>query len=244
MKRLLSTLLLASVVCANTAAFADVTLATEQNSSQPQPIIETLKGGKGEVNTVRVFEDKVVLVKGNIIKIAFAQEFTTKDLKEGDKVNFILKDNLQTKQGRMILPVGTQIIATAVKLEPAKSFNRNAKVLLSMGDLLLPNGQTGTISAQVNAKDGMLKRSGWNIFAKISEWTVGMLGVGAGAGAAIAAGSGAVGVGCLAIGLPIGAGVGLIVGSVTPGINYHVKAGKEINVVLTEDLDIIVRESL
>lgn len=244
MKKLLSTLMLCSLVSVNTAAFAEINLAADQAKTPEQPVIETLKNGKGEVNIVRVFEDKVVLVKGNVIKIAFAQEFTTKGLKEGDKVNFILKENLQTKQGRLVLPIGTQIIATAVKIESAQSFNRNAKVLLSMGDLVLPNGQTGTLSAQVNSKNGMLKRSGWNIFAKISEWTVGLLGVGAGAGAAIAAGSGAVGVGCLAIGLPIGAGVGLIVGAVTPGINYHVKAGKEIPVVIAEDLDIIVKESL
>jgi len=244
MKKLLSTLMLLSLVSVNSAAFAEINAAADKSSFQPQPVIENLKNSKSEVNTVRIFEDKVVLVKGNVIKIAFAQEFTTKGLKEGDKVNFVLKDNLQTKQGTLLLPAGTQIIANTEKIEPAKSFNRNAKVLLSMGDLILPNGQKGTISAQVKSKNGMLKRSGWNIFAKISEWTVGLLGVGAGAGAAIAAGSGAVGIGCLAIGLPIGAGVGLIVGSTTPGINYHVKAGKEIPVLLTEDLDIILKESL
>lgn len=244
MKKLLSMLLLSAFTFVNVPALAEVNLVKEPAKTQTQPVIEVLKDGKGEVNIVRIFEDKAVLVKGNVIKIAFAQEFTTKGLKEGDKVNFVLKNNLQTKTGRQLLPAGTQIIATVETLQPAKSFNRNAQVLLSMGDLVLPNGQTGTISAAVNSKNGFLKRSGWNIFAKISEWTVGLLGVGAGAGAAIAAGSGAVGVGCLAIGLPIGAGVGLIVGATTPGINYHVKAGKEIPVVITEDLDIIIKETL
>lgn len=244
MKKVFSTLLLTSLLSFNMAAFADINLATEQAKSTPQPVIEHLKNGKGQIKTVRIFEDKAVLVKGNIIKIAFAQDFTTKGIKVGDKVNFVLKENLETKEGRIILPAGTQIIATAKEFEAAKSFNRNAKLLLEIGDLVLPNGQTGTISAQVNAKNGILKRSGWNIFAKISEWTVGLLGVGAGAGAAIAAGSGAVGVGCLAIGLPIGAGVGLITGVVTPGINYRAKAGKEISIVLVDDLDIIVKETL
>lgn len=244
MKKLLSTLLLSAFTFVNLSAFAEVNLVKEPAKTQEQPIIETLKDSKGEVNVVRIFEDKAVLVKGNVIKLAFAQEFTTKGLKEGDKVNFVLKKALQTQNGRQLLPAGTQIIATVKSLQPAKSFNRNAQVLLSMGELILPNGQTGTISAAVNSKNGVLKRSGWNIFAKISEWTVGLLGVGAGAGAAIAAGSGAVGVGCLAIGLPIGAGVGLIVGATTPGINYHVKAGKEIPVVITEDFDIIIKETL
>ncbi len=243
MKKVLSTLLLASLFSMNASAFAEINLAADQAKVANQPKIEHIKG-KSQVNTVRIFDNKATLVSGNVVNIAFAQDFTTKGLKEGDKVNFVLKKNVITEEGRLLLPAGTQIIGTVQKLEARKSWNRNAKVMITMGDLVLPNGQTGTISASVNKKNGVLKRSGWNVFAKMSEWTAGMLGVGAGVGAAIGAASGAVGIACLAIGLPIGAGVGLIVGTVTPGCNYRVKAGQEIPIVLTDDLDIIVKETL
>ena len=42
----------------------------------------------------------------------------------------------------------------------------------------------------------------------------------------------------IAIGTPVGAGVGLITGLVTPGLNYHAKDGEEIKVILLEDASI------
>ena len=152
MKRLLSLFLLMSMV-SFCPAFAEVTVGSDKT---PQPVIEHLKDGKGQIDVVRVFNDKIVLSEGVIFNIAFAQEFTTKGLKVDDKVNFIIKEQLQTKEGRLILPAETQIIATVKSLEPKKSFNRNAKLLLSMGEIVLPNGQTGTISASVNKKNGIL----------------------------------------------------------------------------------------
>ena len=84
----------------------------------------------------------------------------------------------------------------------------------------------------------MLKRSGWAATGKAALWTVGLFGVGAGVGAAIGAAASAVGTGCLAIGMPVGGGVGLITGSLTKGLNYKAKPGKTTYIELTEDLDI------
>ena len=57
-------------------------------------------------------------------------------------------------------------------------------------------------------------------------------------GAAIGAAASAVGTGCLAIGMPVGGGLGLIIGSASKGLNYNAKPGKEIYIKLTQDLEI------
>ena len=104
--------------------------------------------------------------------------------------------------------------------------------------ILLISTLKGTIAAKVHAKEAVLKKSSWAAVGKASLWTVGLFGIGAGIGAAIGAAADAVGTGCLAIGMPVGGGLGLIIGSMTKGLNYNAKPGKTIYIELTEDLDI------
>lgn len=193
---------------------------------------------KTVINTVNIKEDKVIISKGNVIKIAFADTFSTKTAKVGDKVTFVLQEDLKTVEGRVLLPAGTQFIAAVTELTPSKAWNRNAKVVLSINEIALMDGTTGTIEARVSDEAGILKRSGWAATGKAALWTVGLFGVGAGIGAAIGAAASAVGTGCLAIGMPVGGGLGLIIGSASKGLNYNAKPGKEIFVKLTQDLEI------
>ncbi len=193
---------------------------------------------KTEIDTVNISANKATINKGNVIKIAFAQHFSTKTAKKGDRITFVLKESLKTIENRVLLPEGTKIIGTVEEVIPSKIWNRNAQALISLNDVILPDGTTGTLSAKVHAKNAMLKRSGWAATGKAALWTVGLFGVGAGVGAAIGAAASAVGTGCLAIGMPVGGGVGLITGSLTKGLNYKAKPGKTIYIELTEDLDI------
>lgn len=237
-----------AVMAAETTAPADNTAvqsapATTQQNAQFQIKVQsnvehlpTYK--KTAINTVNIKEDKVVISKGNVIKIAFADEFSTKTAKVGDKVTFVLQEDLKTVEGRALLPAGTQFIATVTELTPTKVWNRNAKVILSLNEIALTDGTTGTIEARVSEDAGILKRSGWAATGKAALWTVGLFGVGAGIGAAIGAAASAVGTGCLAIGMPVGGGLGLIIGSASKGLNYNAKPGKEIYIKLTQDLEI------
>ncbi len=223
--------------CAETTAPANEIKPVSQIQIKSQ--VEHLPSyDKTEINTVNITSKKATISQGNVIKIAFAQSFSSKTAKVGDKVDFILKEDLKTEEGRVLLPATTKIIATVKEVIPTKIWNRNAQVLLSIGDIVLPDGTTGTISAQVHSKNATLKRSSWAAVGKASLWTVGLFGIGAGVGAAIGAAADAVGTGCLAIGMPVGGGLGLILGSVTKGLNYKAKPGKTIYIELTQDLDI------
>lgn len=71
---------------------------------------------------------------------------------------------------------------------------------------------------------------------KVALWTVGLgaVGTGAGVGFAFIPNPAEIGTG-IAIGTPIGAGVGFVLGLVTPGLKYNAKKGEEINVILLDD---------
>jgi hypothetical protein len=74
---------------------------------------------------------------------------------------------------------------------------------------------------------------------KVALYTVGgsAVGTGEGVGFSFIPDPDKVGTG-IAIGTPVGAGVGLITGLVTPGLNYSAKAGEAIKVILLEDASV------
>ncbi len=255
MKKIISCILLSSLLTMNTPAiFAkDIdkntqttvqTTAVENNKSleaqcETQAQVEHLAKQKNKyLDTVKIVDGKAIITQGNVIKIKFAQAFNSKTAKVGDEVVFIFEKDLLTKEGTKLFPAGTKLIGKVQCVEPPKWWNKNAQVMLSLGDIILPNGAGGKLSARVYSKDSTLKKSGWATFGKVAGYTVGLFGVGAGIGAAIGAAADAVGVGCLAIGMPVGAGVGLILGTVTPGQHYKAKPGKTIKIQLTQDLEI------
>ena len=211
-----------------------------KNTSEPERLVkmENLPKVKNvSSNLVSVTNYRVIVPRGDVFKVAFAQDFTTKNLKVGDKVEFVLPNGLYTQEGRMLLPSGTQIIACVRSYVAPKWFNRNARVMLDFQEILVPNMASCSMGACVfGNKYNALQRSGWATFAKPAIWTVGMFGVGAGLGAAIGAAASHAAIGCLAIGMPVGGGVGLILGVVTPGLHYSAKAGKQIPIMLTSDM--------
>ncbi len=218
----------------------DANIVDVKNASEPERLIkmENLPKVKNvSSNTVSVTNYRVIVPRGDVFKVAFAQDFTTKNLNVGDKVMFTLPKGLYTQEGRMLLPCGTQIIACVKSYTAPKWFNRNARVMLDFQEILVPDAAACAMGACVYGnKYNALQRSGWATFAKPAIWTVGMFGVGAGLGAAIGAAASHAALGCLAIGMPIGGGVGLILGVVTPGLHYKAKAGKQIPIMLTSDM--------
>lgn len=254
MKKIISCILLASFLAMGTpVVFANDIENTKTENTQTttdehksleaqcetQAQVEHLAKQKNKyLDTVKIVDGKAIVTQGNVIKIKFAQEFNSKTAKVGDEVIFIFEKDLLTKEGTKLFPAGTKVIGKVQYVEPPKWWNKNAQVMINLGDIILPNGAGGRLSARVYSKDSTLKKSGWATFGKISGYTVGLFGVGAGIGAAIGAAADAVGIGCLAIGMPVGAGVGLILGTVTPGQHYKAKPGKTIKIQLTQDLEI------
>lgn len=196
--------------------------------------LPTYKGSS--VNMVKLTNNSATIVANNVLKIVFTGNFSSKTICENDKVSFMLPCGLTTVEGRNLLPAGTQIIGRIQCVQKPKWFNRNAKVYLVFEQMVLPNCVTIPMCAKVYGKDCALKRSSWAAVGKAAAYTVGLFGIGTGLGAAIGAASNAAGRGALVFGMPIGGGVGLIVGTVTPGLQYKAKCGNPIYIQLAQDL--------
>lgn len=190
---------------------------------------------KAPTNIVKTDDDSIIVIGYNVVEATFAQDFSTKTANVGDKVDFLLNNGLQTKEGTEILPKGTLLNSEVIGIKKPKSFNRSGKVLLRFNYFETPDGKVYPIEAKLFNKE-FLSRGKLNALGKGLGSTLGASAVGIGAGCGIGVAASAVIIGGFAIGLPIGFAIGAVAGLVTPGLHYKAKAGDKIPIQLTDDL--------
>ncbi len=243
MKKIFATVLLAGFINLLAApVLADIDMNSAPVETK-QIRIEHSEIKKSPIRSVSISDDTIIIKAGNIIKVDFADNFSTKTAQVGDAVTFVLNEDFKTTEDTILLPVGTRINGTVTEIIPTRYWNRNAQAFIKFEEVVLPTGQRGDISARVYSKNSALKKSTWAAFGKAAGYTVGLFGIGAGVGAIIGAIVGEVGIGCLAIGMPVGGGVGLITGSIFKGLNYNAKPGKTIKIQLNEDFEITLKNN-
>ena len=93
-------------------------------------------------NKVVVTNLRNILCKGNILKIAFDCDFWSDKAKAGNKICFSFLESVYTQEGTLIIPCGTKVQATVLKVEKQKIFNKNARVYLRYDNIVLPNCQS------------------------------------------------------------------------------------------------------
>ncbi len=243
MKKIIATILLAGFInFTGIPALADIDMNDVPVPTQ-QARIEHSHYKKSPVRSISISEEQITIKAGNVIKVAFADNFSTKTAKEGDPVIFVLNEDFKTTEDTILLPAGTLINGTVTEVVPIRYWNRNAQAFVKLNEVVLPTGQRGDISARVYSKNSALKKSTWAAFGKAAGYTVGLFGIGTGVGAIIGAIVGEVGIACLAIGMPVGGGVGLITGSVLKGLNYNAKPGKTVKIQLNDDFNITLKRN-
>lgn len=194
---------------------------------------------KAATNEVTITNMRKIILAGNVLKVNFAEKYNSSKSDVGSAVNFTFKDNVFTKEGTLVVPANTTLAGYVQTLEPQKKFNKNAKVTVTFKDLTTPNGQNVTVAGRVIDNDGVLTASKLKTIGKVAAYTAGGAAIGTGASVGFASipnphnyGTG------VAIGLPVGAGVGLIAGLVTPGLAYKADTHDSLYIELTEDLSI------
>ena len=195
-------------------------------------------------NQVIITNLRNIICKGNALKAYFNCKFWSECAKAGDTVNFDVPEAIYTKEGTLLVPACSKIVATVIRIEKQRFPNKNARVYLTFECLLLPDGTAIAMSAQPLTKDGSLKENGWHTAGKLAASTIGLgiAGAGAGTGFAFIPNPAKLGVG-FAIGIPVGCTVGLITGLLTPGLKYHAKAGESLLIILCENLEICKQEN-
>ena len=190
-------------------------------------------------NVVTITNLRKVIEKGNVLQFAFDEKFFSKCAKAGEYVNFVVPQALYTCEGTMLLPCGTKIVAEITNVEKPKWFNKNARVSLIFRKIVLPDNTCIDIKARPFTKDCKLKEGPWTTAGKLtlSTLTMGAVGAGAGVGFAFIPTPAKIGTG-LAIGIPIGCSVGLVLGLVTPGCHYKAKKGETVYALLIDEMSI------
>lgn len=178
------------------------------------------------------------IIEYNVIELEYAQDFSSKTAKVGDRVGFLLNSGLQTREGTMVVPCGSRVEAEVISVKKPKSFNRSGKVVLCFDTIVMPNGCKLPLKAKVYAKKQELSRGKLNAMGKGLGGVLGTAAVATGAGCGIGVAAGAVVVGGLAIGLPVGVAVGAIGFLCTPGLHYKAKPGDKLYIQLTDNLEL------
>ena len=195
---------------------------------------------KGAVsNQVIITNLRNIICKGNVFKISFHCKFKSDCAKAGDTVNFDVRDAIYTQEGTLLIPAGSKVVGTIIRIEKQRVPNKNARVYFNFSCLILPDGTTINMTGKPCTCDGSLKEGAWMTAGKLAASTIGLgcVGAGAGVGFAFIPNPAKIGTG-LAIGIPIGCSVGLITGLITPGLKYHAKAGEVVELILCDSLSL------
>ena len=194
---------------------------------------------KAPCNEVTVTNMRNIVKEGNVLEIQFTEQFKSKLHAAGDSVTFTNPEDIVTEEGTTLFPAGSKFYGTVLNIQDPQWWNKNARVYTQINKVVLPNGKTVDMNAKPFYKDYALKEGPWMTAGKVALYTVGgtAVGTGAGVGFSFIPKPDKVGTG-VAIGTPVGAGVGLITGFVTPGLNYVAKEGEQIQVILIDDSSI------
>ena len=189
---------------------------------------------KASVDEVQITNQNKIVLAGNIIKGHFYTNFSSKDAQVGDEVTFTAKKDIYTKEGTLVIPAGTTMLSRITSIEPKKWWNKNDKVTVEFETMTLPCGVVTPFKADILNNNGVLTENRW---AKPVGYTVGGAVLGGGVGVGIA------GMSChdhydngVAIGAPVGAGLGLLTGLTTPGRTYKADDSDYVWLELTQDL--------
>lgn len=195
-------------------------------------------------DSVEIAKVKFIIPKDSMIKLAFAQKFNANKVAVGDKVNFVLPEDLVAENGKVLLPKGTNFIGIVEKQVKSKSFNRNARAFVIIKQVQLPSGELKDISAKIARKNGELKSPFIANLPKLILEAGVIAGVGMTAAAIVIAYTLASifsgGIGAIVLLAPVTAataGLGVIVCTTSKGINYKASAGKIIPFILQNDLE-------
>ena len=189
-----------------------------------------------KTNEVAITNFRKIIKAGNILKIQFAEDFSSKRYTEGSPVRFVTTQDIITEEGRMLIPANSQFVGVASNFQKERAFNKSASTGFEIRQVILPNGDAIDFTGNT-LKD--IRPSKAAQFGKVAGYTLLGTGVGAGAGVGIAAISGGGGNKygtAMAVGLPVGAGIGLATGLMTKGLSVKEKVGKDLYIELLSDL--------
>jgi len=187
-------------------------------------------------NEVVITNFRKIIKAGNILKIQFAEDFSSKRYTPGSTIKFVTTEDVISEEGRMLIPANSQFIGLASNFQKERAFNRAASTGFEIRQLILPNGDTIDFIGNT-LKD--IRPSKAAQFGKVAGYTLLGTVVSTGAGVGVAAadhGHGHKYGTAMAVSVPVGIGVGLATGLMTKGLSVKEKVGQDLYIELLSDL--------
>ena len=188
-----------------------------------------------KVDLVKITQAGSVIQKENYLTVNFAQNFNSKYYKVGDYVQFNFANDIRTKEGTMLIPSSSSLIAKVSSIKKPRWFSRNARVWLEFTHIVLPDGTNVPVALQLAKNKKYLTEGAKETAGKIAAYTLAIGGFGTGLGAAIGVAAGNTITGVI-IGGSVGGGVGLLTGIVAPGLHYKAKKGEQLILEVQDNL--------
>ncbi len=211
--------------------------AEEQVAQEPQEYVLSVEHldnyKRAVVDRVSITNLRRIILAKNVFKVSFVEPFNSTKHQIGDVIPFYFKKDVRTLEGTLIIPANTKLYATIAELRDKRWINKNSEVYLHFTKMVFPNGHEYPFIARVlNNDEGVLTENKW---LKPLEYTVAGAAIGGAAiGLPVGESEGRSGDG-MAIGFPTGAGVGLLAGFLTPGVNYKARANEDVFIELKVD---------
>ncbi len=185
------------------------------------------------VDRVSITNLRLIILAKNVFKVSFVEPFNSTKHKIGDVIPFYFKKDVRTHEGTLVIPANTKLYATIAELKDKTWINKNTEIYLHFDKMVFPNGHEYPFIARVlNNNEGVLTENKW---VKPLEYTIAGAAIGGAAiGLPVGEANDRSGDG-MAIGFPTGAGVGLLAGFLTPGVNFKARANEDVLVELKVD---------
>ncbi len=108
----------------------DILISTQTLDIHPQALS----------NAVEIYNTKVVIKAGNIIKARFVTPVNYKTAKIGDIVEFVAPEDVVTTEGTHVYSAGTKFSSEILKIKASPWLGKNDKMLLVLDRIMLNDG--------------------------------------------------------------------------------------------------------
>ena len=95
---------------------------------------------KAPSHDVTITNQRNIILEGNVLEVAFNEQFKSKLHAAGDSVTFTNPENITTDEGTLLIPAGSVFSGSVLEIKDPQWFNKNARVYVQLNKITTPDG--------------------------------------------------------------------------------------------------------
>lgn len=126
---------------------------------------------KAPCNEVTITNLRSIVKEGNVLEIAFNEQFKSKLHAAGDAISFTNPEDIVTDEGTLLFPAGSKFYGSVLDIKDPQWFNKNARVYAQITRVVTPDGRLVDMNAKPFYKNYELKEGPWMTAGKVALYT-------------------------------------------------------------------------